>query len=131
LHLHNLGQFTHCGLRGNAQIRNRLTIDASLAYHFGPGPPELLLAALSASAGQDAAEYLSARSLPRNRTARAFVCGGGRMPVRPTSFPVVVDMPDLDDRSLVRSVRACRIHNTLSEPSEEIAVAGVTAGATE
>jgi len=87
----------------------------------GPTPPELLLASLGACSGHYAAEYLAARSLPLRGLKIHVSAEKATTPARLGSFRIEVAMPDsmaqADDRhrqGLLRAVKACIIHNTLT-----------------
>ena len=98
----------------------------------GPTPPELLLASLGSCAGHYAAEYLRARSLPMVGLRVTVSAEKGGHPVRMASFRIVVDVAGLDAghrEGLLRAVKACLIHNTLTgNPVIEV---GITQGAKE
>ena len=83
----------------------------------GVTPPELLLASLGACAGHYAAEYLRARSLPLTGLAVYISAEKGTQPARLESFRIDVDAPAIGDKhlqGLLRAVKACVIHNTLT-----------------
>ena len=83
----------------------------------GVTPPELLLASLGACAGHYAAEYLRARSIPLAGLQVHVSAEKGTQPARLDSFRVEVDVLGIDDRhrqGLLRAVKACVIHNTLT-----------------
>jgi putative redox protein len=83
----------------------------------GATPPELLLASLGACAGHYAAEYLRARSLSLTGLAVYVSAEKGTQPARLASFQVDIDCPGVGDRhrqGLLRAVRACLVHNTLT-----------------
>jgi putative redox protein len=85
----------------------------------GVTPPELLLASLGACAGHYAAEYLRARSLPLSGLAIYVSAEKGTQPARLASFRIDVDAPGVGDKhiqGLLRAVKACLIHNTLTTP---------------
>jgi putative redox protein len=83
----------------------------------GVTPPELLLVSLGACAGHYAAEYLRARSLPLTGLAVYVSAEKGTQPARLESFQIDVDAPAIGDKhlqGLLRAVKACLIHNTLT-----------------
>jgi putative redox protein len=85
----------------------------------GVTPPELLLASLGACAGHYAAEYLRARSLSLTGLAVYVSADKGTQPARLASFQIDIDCPDVGDKhrqGLLRAVRACLVHNTLTTP---------------
>jgi putative redox protein len=92
----------------------------------GPTPPELLLTSLGACAAHYAAEYLRARSLPRTGLEVQVSAAKETHPARLTSFRIEVNVPGLEERhqpGLLRSVKACLIHNTLTTiPAIEVSV---------
>jgi putative redox protein len=96
----------------------------------GVTPPELLLASLGACAGHYAAEYLRARSLPLTGLQVHVSAEKGTQPARLASFRVEVDVLGIEDRQrqgLLRAVKACLIHNTLtSVPAIEVEIHGAT-----
>ena len=96
----------------------------------GVTPPELLLASLGSCAGHYAAEYLRARSLPLTGLQVHVSAEKGKQPARLDSFRIEVDIPGLDERhqqGLLRAVKACLIHNTLTTvPSIEVEISDTT-----
>ncbi len=96
----------------------------------GVSPPELLLASLGACAGHYAAEYLRARSLPLTGLQVHVSAEKGTQPARLASFRVEVDITGLEERhqqGLLRAVKACLIHNTLTKTSRiEVEVSDTT-----
>ena len=92
----------------------------------GATPPELLLASLGACAGHYAVEYLRARSLPVTDLEIRVSAEKGTQPARLVSFRVEVSLPGIEERhqqGLLRSVKACLIHNTLkASPAVEVEV---------
>ena len=85
----------------------------------GATPPELLLASLGACAGHYAVEYLRARSLSLTGLAVYVSADKGTQPARLASFRIDIDCPGVGDKhrqGLLRAVRACLIHNTLTTP---------------
>lgn len=97
---------------------------------LGVTPPELLLASLGACAGHYAAEYLRARSLALAGLAIYVSADKATQPARLASFRVDLDCPavgDKDRQGLVRAVRACLIHNTLTtSPTIHVSVFDAT-----
>ena len=92
----------------------------------GMTPPELLLASLGTCAGYYAAQYLQARGLSAQRLAIHVSAEKATQPARLASFVIEVEAPDVDPKhhdGLLRSVKACLIHNTLSNtPNIELHV---------
>ncbi len=92
----------------------------------GMTPPELMLASLGACAGYYAAEYLNARRLDAEHLTIRVTAEKAASPARIGSFRIEVCTADLDQRhqaGLLRAVKACLIHNTLtSSPGIEVAV---------
>ena len=92
----------------------------------GVTPPELLLASLGACAGHYAAEYLRARSLPLTGLQVHVSAEKGTQPARLASFHVEVDVADMEEKhrqGLLRAVKACLIHNTLTRvPAIEVEI---------
>src|SRR5258708_29514411 len=83
----------------------------------GPTPPELLLASLGACAGHYAAEYLRARSLSLTGLHVHVTAEEESRPTRLDAFPIQVDVSGIEGKhqeGLLRAVRACLIHNTLT-----------------
>jgi putative redox protein len=97
---------------------------------LGVTPPELLLASLGTCAGHYATEYLRARSLSFNGLAVYVSAEKGTQPARLASFRVDLDCPavgDKDRQGLLRAVRACLIHNTLTtSPAIHVSVFDAT-----
>jgi uncharacterized OsmC-like protein len=97
---------------------------------LGVTPPELLLASLGACAGHYAAEYLRARSLSLIGLAIYVEADKGTHPARLASFRIDIDCPvvgDKDRQGLLRAVRACLIHNTLTtSPTIHVSVFDAT-----
>jgi putative redox protein len=92
----------------------------------GMTPPEFLMASLGTCAGYYAAEYLKARSLPAGGLNVRVTAGKAKGPARLTQFLLEVNIPELDpqhEAGVLRSVKACLIHNTLlNTPSIETVV---------
>jgi putative redox protein len=85
----------------------------------GMTPPELFLAALGTCAGYYAAEYLRTRGLPTGGLEVRVMAEKAAQPARLDKFRIEVTAPDLDPRheaGLLRAVKACLIHNTLTHP---------------
>jgi len=108
---------------------HRLVSDQPVENHGsdrGMTPPELLLASLGTCAGYYAAQYLQTRGLSSQRIAIRVTAEKGTQPARLASFVIEVEVPDVDPRhhdGLLRAVKACLIHNTLSNaPSIELHV---------
>jgi uncharacterized OsmC-like protein len=80
-------------------------------------PPEYLLVSLGTCAGFYAAQYLKARSLDAQGLEVKVVAEKGKDPARLDQFRIEVTAPaGLDSRhveGMLRSVKACLIHNTL------------------
>jgi putative redox protein len=92
----------------------------------GMTPPELLLASLGTCAGYYAAQYLQTRGLSSQRVVVRVSAEKVTQPARLASFVIEVEAPDVDPKhhdALLRSVKACLIHNTLSStPNIELHV---------
>lgn len=92
----------------------------------GMTPPELLLASLGTCAGYYAAQYLQTRGLSAQRVAIRVSADKATQPARLASFVIEVETPDVDPKhhdGLLRAVKACLIHNTLSHiPSIDLHV---------
>ena len=99
---------------------HRLICDQPVENHGtdkGMTPPELLLASLATCAGYYAAQYLQARGLSAQRIAVRVSAEKATQPARLASFVIEVEAPDVDPKhhdGLLRAVKACLIHNTLS-----------------
>jgi putative redox protein len=113
----------------NAVGRHRIISDQPVSEggtDAGPTPPELLLASLGACAGHYAVEYLRARSLPLTGLEIRVFAEKGTHPARLASFRIEVGLPEIEDRhrqGLLRAVKACLIHNTLTtSPAVEVEV---------
>jgi putative redox protein len=109
--------------------RHRIITDQPVSQggeDAGPTPPELLLASLGACAGHYAVEYLRTRSLPTAGLEILVNAEKGAQPARLASFRIDVNLPEIDERhrqGLLRAVRACLIHNTLTtNPAVEFVV---------
>ena len=92
----------------------------------GMTPPEFLLVSLASCAGYYAAEYLKARSLPFEPLSVRVSAEKAARPARLASFRIEVTAPPLDPQhedGLLRAVKACLVHNTLTgAPTLEIAI---------
>ena len=118
------------GVKFEAAARgHRVACDQPLENHgadTGMTPPELMLAALGTCAGYYAAEYLRTRSLPDAGLEVRVSAEKAAAPARLDSFRIEVTAPPLDARheeGLLRAVKACLIHNTLTHvPAIEIAL---------
>jgi putative redox protein len=90
----------------------------------GMTPPEFLLASLATCAGYYAAQYLNARKLPADGLRVTVAAEKALQPARLAKFRIVVHLAELDPKheaGLMRSVKACLIHNTLAgHPEMEI-----------
>ena len=99
----------------------------------GMSPPEFLLASLATCAAYHAAQYLKARQLSAEDLEVRVSAEKAAHPARLASFLIEVTASGLDERhqpGILRSVKACLIHNTLlGGPSIEITV-NVAAGRT-
>jgi len=99
---------------------HRLICDQPVENHGtdrGMTPPELLLASLGTCAGFYAAQYLQTRGLSAQRVVVRVSAEKATQPARLASFVIEVEAPDVDPKhhdGLLRSVKACLIHNTLS-----------------
>lgn len=83
----------------------------------GMTPPELLLASLGTCAGYYAAQYLQTRGLSAQRVVVRVSATKALEPARLASFSIEVEVPDADPKhhdGLLRAVKACLVHNTLS-----------------
>jgi putative redox protein len=81
----------------------------------GMSPPEFLLASLATCAAYYATQYLKARNLPQQLKVRVSA-EKAQQPPRLSSFGIEMATAGLDQRheaGLLRSVKACLIHNTL------------------
>jgi putative redox protein len=96
----------------------------------GMSPPEFLLASLATCAAYYAAQYLKTRRLPAADLKVLVTAEKVLQPARLASFRIEVTAPGLDDRhqaGMLRAVKACLIHNTLTgTPSIEITVNAAT-----
>ena len=83
----------------------------------GMTPPEFLLVSLGTCAGYYATQYLRVRGLDTGNLTVRVSAGKAARPTRLDMFVVEVEAPDVDAKhyeGLMRAVRACLIHNTLS-----------------
>ena len=92
----------------------------------GMTPPEFLLVSLGTCAGFYAAQYLKTRNLPDQGLEVKVTAEKAVHPARLGQFRIEVTVPGLDPRheaGVLRSVKACLIHNTLlNAPAIEIAL---------
>lgn len=92
----------------------------------GMTPPELLLASLGTCAGFYAVQYLKTRGLPTRGVEVKIIAEKAAGPARLAMFTVDVQAPDVPaehEAGLLRAVKACLIHNTLTHaPAIDIAV---------
>ena len=118
------------GVKFEAAARgHRVVCDQPVENHgadSGMTPPEFMLASLGTCAGYYAAEYLRTRSLPTKGLEVRVTAEKATGPARLASFRVEVTVADLDPRheaGILRAVKACLIHNTLTHaPAIEIAL---------
>jgi uncharacterized OsmC-like protein len=85
----------------------------------GMTPPEYLLVSLGTCAGYYAVQYLRTRGLNADKLSLRISAEKAAQPTRLASFVVELEAPGVDPKhhdGLVRAVRACLIHNTLSQP---------------
>ena len=83
----------------------------------GMSPPEFLLVSLGACAGYYATQYLRVRGLNTENLTVRVSAGKAVRPTRMDRFVIEVEAPDVDAKhyeGLMRSIRACLIHNTLN-----------------
>jgi putative redox protein len=91
----------------------------------GMTPPEFILAALGTCAGYYAAQYLKNHSQPTDGLEILVSAEKLKAPSRLGNFRIEVIAPGLDaaqQDGLLRAVKACPVHNTLSHPSAVEAV---------
>ena len=84
-------------------------------------PPELLLASLATCAAYYAAEFLKGRELSTDGLKVNVTAEKLLHPARLASFAIDVTAPGANERSregLLRAVKACLIHNTLTGSPE-------------
>jgi uncharacterized OsmC-like protein len=88
----------------------------------GVTPPELLLASLGACAAFYAAQYLKTRNLAQAGVEVTVAADKLMQPARYGNFRIHVVCPvaltEEQTQAMMRSVRHCTIHNTLSSSSE-------------
>jgi uncharacterized OsmC-like protein len=126
--VHHLG-----GVRFEAQTRGHRVICDQPAENRGGDsgmtPPEYLLTALGTCIGYYAAEYLRTRGLSAEGLEVQVTAEKATGPARLASFDIKVTVPPLDPRheaGVLRAVKACLIHNTLThEPAIEITLASL------
>jgi putative redox protein len=83
-------------------------------------PPEFLLASLGTCAGYYASQYLLARALSTDQLTVHVSAEKAAQPARLASFVIEVEAPHVDPKhrdGLLRAVKTCLIHNTLSHPA--------------
>ena len=83
----------------------------------GMTPPEFLLVSLGTCAGYYAAQYLLTRALNTDKLTVRVSAAKATQPARLASFVIEVEAPDVDAKyrdGLLRAVKSCLIHNTLS-----------------
>jgi len=94
-------------------------------------PPELLLAALGTCAGFYAVEYLKARALTVPGLKVKVTADKALKPSRLGHFRIEVTAPELDPAhhtGILRAVKACLVHNTLTHPPTIDIVLNTAAG---
>lgn len=82
----------------------------------GMTPPEFLLVSLGTCAGFYAAQYLKTRGLRTDGLEVKVSAEKAAKPARVGSFRIEVIVPQLDpehEAGVLRSVKACLVHNTL------------------
>jgi len=87
----------------------------------GIAPPELLLASLASCAAYYAAQYLRTRGLVSEELTVRVTAEKAQRPARLGSFRIEVTAPDVPaehEAPLLRAVKACLIHNTLTAAPE-------------
>jgi uncharacterized OsmC-like protein len=85
----------------------------------GMTPPEYLLVSLGTCAGFYAAQYLKTRSLPNQGLEVKVSAEKAAQPARLAQFRIAVTVPGLDpqhEAGILRAVKACLIHHTLTNP---------------
>jgi uncharacterized OsmC-like protein len=98
----------------------------------GMTPPEYLLVSLGTCAGFYAAQYLNTRSLTFQDLEVKVVAEKAKQPARLGQFRIEVMIAGLDpqhEEGVLRAVKACLIHNTLTHVPEVETVVSTTAGA--
>lgn len=84
----------------------------------GLTPPEFLLVSLGTCAGYYATQYLKTRGLNAEKVTVRVSAEKATQPARLASFILEVEAPLVDVKhhdGLMRAVKACLIHNTLSQ----------------
>ena len=84
----------------------------------GLTPPEFLLVSLGTCAGYYATQYLKTRGLNAEKVTVRVSAEKATQPARLASFILEVEAPHVDVKhhdGLMRAVKACLIHNTLSQ----------------
>ncbi len=96
----------------------------------GMTPPEFLLVSLGTCAGFYAVQYLKTRNLPSEGVEVKVSAEKAVHPARVGSFRIEVLVPALDpqhEAGVLRSVKACLVHNTLvNAPAIETVVHAAT-----
>jgi putative redox protein len=83
-------------------------------------PPEFLLVSLGTCAGYYASQYLLTRALSTDQLTIRVSAEKAAQPARLASFVIEVEAPHVDPKhrdGLLRAVKTCLIHNTLSHPA--------------
>ena len=116
--IHHLG-----GVRFEAVTRGHRIVSDQPASNGGSDsgmtPPELLMASLGTCAAYYAAQYLRNHSLECPDLEISISAEKAKQPARVGSFEMNVLAPGLSEEhedGLLRAVRACVIHNTLTHP---------------
>jgi uncharacterized OsmC-like protein len=96
----------------------------------GMTPPEFLLVSLGTCAGFYAVQYLKTRDLPYQGVEVKVSAEKAAQPARVGSFRIEVLVPRLEpqhEAGVLRSVKACLVHNTLvNAPAIETVVRAAT-----
>lgn len=83
-------------------------------------PPEFLLVSLGTCAGYYASQYLLTRALSTDQLTIRVSAEKASQPARLASFVIEVEAPGVDPKhrdGLLRAVKTCLVHNTLSHPA--------------
>jgi putative redox protein len=86
----------------------------------GMAPPEFLLVSLGTCAAHYATQYLRTRALSTDKITVRVSAEKAAQPARLASFVIEVEAPNVDAKhrdGLMRAVKSCLIHNTLSHPA--------------
>ena len=86
----------------------------------GMAPPEFLLVSLGTCAAYYAIQYLRTRALNTDKITVRVSAEKTAQPARLASFVIEVEAPNVDAKhrdGLLRAVKACLVHNTLSHPA--------------